>query len=466
MTPAQEDLWFLPLGGCGEIGMNLNLYGHDGRWLMVDCGVTFAGPGESGPHVQMADPHFIVQRRSALTALLVTHAHEDHVGAVAHLWPQLRCPVYCTAFTAAILRRKLAEAGLLGDVPVHVVSSGLRHQLGPFDVTWLELNHSTPESQALLVRTAAGNVFHTGDWKLDPDPVVGHAYDPQALAAIAAEDILAMICDSTNALEPGRARSEGELFKGLKDLTSAAPARVIVGCFGSNVARLHTLARVAEDTGRYAGLLGRSLHNYFGAAREAGIWDERLTFVEPAHLGYLPRKEVLAVATGSQGEPRTALRRLAEDNHPDLNLEAGDTLLLSSRVIPGNEVAVKSLTDRLQQMGVRVVHDEELNLPIHASGHPARDDLRDMYSWIQPKVAIPVHGEHRHMDANARLAKSLGVPKQMRGGNGDLFMLAPNTDIRRAAASVGRLGVDRNRLVPISFQADSPPSITNSVPVI
>jgi len=446
--------------------MNLNLYGHDHCWLMVDCGITFASPGEPGPHVQMADPRFIAERRSSLTALLITHAHEDHVGAVAHLWPQLRCPVYCTPFTAAILRRKLAEVGLLGDVPLHVVPSGLRHQLGVFDVQWLELNHSTPESQALVLRTAAGNVFHTGDWKLDPDPVVGRAYDPRELSALADENILAMVCDSTNAMEPGRARSEGELISGLKDLTASAPARVVVGCFGSNVARLHTLAGVAEATGRYAGLLGRSLHNYFNAAREAGIWDESLSFVEPAHLGYLPRHEVFAIATGSQGEPRTALRRLAAGNHPDLNLETGDTLLLSSRVIPGNEVAVKTLTDRLQEMGVRVVHDEQLNLPIHASGHPAQDDLRDMYAWIQPRIAIPVHGEPAHMDANARVARSSGVPRQMRGVNGDLFMLAPNTGIRRQIAKVGRLGLDRNQLVAVSSQADRPPSMTSSVPVI
>jgi ribonuclease J len=450
MTPNADDLWFLPLGGCGEIGMNLNLYGHNGRWLMVDCGITFANPGEYGPHIQMADPQFIVERKDNLTALLVTHAHEDHVGAVAHLWRWLQCPVYCTAFTAAILRRKLAEAGLLGKVPIEVVGPGERMTLDVFDVEWIDQTHSTPESQALLIRTPAGNVFHTGDWKLDPEPVVGAGFDAERLAAVADDEVLAMVCDSTNALESGRSNSEGELFENLLELVEQAPARVIVGCFGSNVARLTTLARVAQRSGRYAGLLGRSLHNYHRAAMEAGVWDPGLIFVDPAHLGYLPRDEVLAIATGSQGEPRTALRRLASGTHPDLDLERDDTLLMSSRVIPGNEEAVAALIRRLGQMGVRVICDEELNKPIHASGHPAQEELADMYRWVKPRVAIPVHGEAAHMQANAELARAIGVPAQMLGANGDLFMLAPQRGVRRGAAHAGRLGLEHNSLIKLA----------------
>jgi ribonuclease J len=449
MTPSREDLWFLPLGGCGEIGMNMNLYGHDQHWLMVDCGITFAAPGETTPHVQMADPAFIVERRDALTALLVTHAHEDHVGAIARLWPRLLCPVYTTAFTAAILRRKLAEVGLLEQVPLHIVPSGTRHQLGVFDIEWLELNHSTPESQGLMIRTPLGAIFHTGDWKLDPDPVVGSAYVPGRFIEFAQEKVLAMVCDSTNAMEPGRSRSEGELFQGLKELVDDAPGRVIVGCFGSNIARLRTLARVAAATGRYAGLLGRSLHTYFAAARASSVWDEGLGFIESKHLGYLPPTEVLAIATGSQGEPRAALDRLASDNHADLSLEPGDTLLMSARVIPGNEPAVAALLKRLERLQVSVVRDEDLNLPIHASGHPAQDELSDMYGWVRPQTSIPVHGEPAHMQANAEVARSSGVPRQLTGVNGDLFMLAPHHGIRRAAAPVGRLGLDGEKLVTI-----------------
>ncbi len=449
MNPGPDDLYFLPLGGCGEIGMNMNLYGHDGAWLMVDCGVTFAGPGEPGPHVLMPDPAFIVERREALQALLITHAHEDHIGAVAHLWPRLRCPVYATPFAAAILRRKLAEARLLSRVPLHEVAANEQQRLGPFEIQWLDLTHSTPESQALLIRTPAGALFHTGDWKLDPDPVVGANFSQQRLEAIADEQVIAMICDSTNAMVPGRSPSEGALYAGLKALVEDAPGRVIVGCFGSNIARLKTLATVARETGRYAGLLGRSLSNYYGAALSAGLWDD-VPFIEADHLGYLPRSEVLAIATGSQGEPRAALSRLAADTHPALSLEAGDTLLMSSRVIPGNELAVASLTRNLERQGVTVVRDEELNAPIHASGHPARDELADMYRWIQPQVAIPVHGEAEHMAANAALAKAEGVPRQMTGSNGDLFMLAPQRGIRRGAVVAGRLGLDRDQLVAVS----------------
>ena len=449
MNPSNKDLWFLPLGGCGEIGMNMNLYGHDGAWLMVDCGITFAGPGESGPHVQMPDPDFISQRRDRLTALLITHAHEDHVGAVAHLWRQLQCPVYCTAFTAAILRRKLIEAGLVNDVPIHIINSPFRHQLGVFDVEWLDLTHSTPESQALMIRTAAGNVFHTGDWKLDPDPVVGPDFAKQTLKNLSTESVVAMVCDSTNALEPGRSISEGALYAGLKEQVASAPGRVIVGCFGSNIARLATLAKVAEETGRYAALIGRSLHNYHSAAKAADLWHVNLDFIESAHLGFLPPEEVLAIATGSQGEPRAALDRLAANNHPDLTLEPGDTLLMSARVIPGNEAAVAALARRLERLGVRVIRDEELNAPIHASGHPAQDELADMYQWVKPEIAIPVHGEPQHMQANAELAQAQGVPAQMTGLNGDLFMLSPQRGIRRGAARVGRLGLDQNKLVGV-----------------
>jgi ribonuclease J len=446
MNPSHEDLWFLPLGGCGEIGMNLNLYGHDGRWLMVDCGVTFAGPDETGPHVQMADPKFIAERREQLTALVITHAHEDHVGAVAHLWRQLRCPVYTTAFTAEILRRKLAEAGLLGDVQINVVRSGARLQLDVFTVEWIGLTHSTPETQALLIQTPVGSIFHTADWKLDATPVVGAAYDEARLRALAEEEILAMVCDSTNALVAGRSISEGALYTGLRDLVAVAPGRVVVGCFGSNIARLHTLALIARETGRYAALLGRSLGNYLSAARSAGIWDENLRFIDARHVGYLPPEEVLVIATGSQGERGAALQRLASNNHPDLNLSPGDTVLMSARVIPGNEPAVNALTDRLATLQVNVVKDEELNVPIHASGHPASDELRDLYTWVNPQVAIPVHGENEHMKANAELARDAGVPRQLVGENGDLFMLSPNRGIRRKAVPVGRLGLEERRL--------------------
>lgn len=446
MTPSDQDLWFLPLGGTGEIGMNLNLYGHAGRWLMVDCGVTFAKQGEPGPHVQMADPDFIARRAGDLEALVLTHAHEDHVGAVAHLWPRLRCPVYATAFTAAILRRKLAEAGLVERVEVHVVERDARVTLGPFDVEWLAITHSIPEAHGLLIRTAAGTVFHTGDWKLDPGPVLGPAVDAARFRALGSLGIDAMVCDSTNAMVDGHSRSEAELARGLSEVVRAATGRVIVTTFGSNVARLHTLARVARDSGRYMGVLGRSLVNMVGAARSSGNWAPATKLVDAMELGWLPREEVLAVATGSQGDPGAALDRLAAGNHPAMELQAGDTVVFSSRVIPGNEEIVARILRRLERLKVHIVTDDDA--PIHASGHPARDELRQMYQWVRPRIAIPTHGEPQHMQANAEVARDCQVLRRLTGRNGDLFLIAPQPGVRRRAATVGRLGVGGEDLEP------------------
>lgn len=442
MTPGPRDLWLLPLGGCGEIGINLNLYGHDGQWLMVDCGIGFERSG-ADTVVFTAAADFIAARRDRLLALLVTHAHEDHVGAVAHHWPQLRCPVYCTPFTAAILSRKLAEAGLSDAVPLRIVTPGQHHRLGGFDVQWVYLTHSTPESQALLLQTPAGRVLHTGDWKLDPAPVVGAGTDATALQRIGDTGVLAMVCDSTNATVPGRSVSEGELYAGLLAQVRSATGRVVIACFGSNVARLVTLARVAQATRRYTGLLGRSLERYYRAAQRADLWPADLSLVQSSHLGYLPRHEVFAVATGSQGEANAALARLARGNHPALELEPGDRVIFSARVIPGNEPQLLRLQAQFEAMGVEVVTQAGSEAPIHASGHPARDELADMYRWIRPQIAVPVHGTPGHLDAHAELARQLGVPRQLNGRNGDLFMLAPQPGIRRGAASVGRVVLDR-----------------------
>lgn len=441
MTPGDSDLWLLPLGGCGEIGINMNLYGHDGHWLMVDCGIGFDRESRA-TRIFAADPAFISARREALVGMLITHAHEDHVGAVAELWPQLRCPVFCTRFTAEILNRKLAEAGLLQRVPVTIVEPRSQLDLYPFAVEWHDITHSTPESQALLIRTPAGNVFHTGDWKLDPDPVVGATLDPAVLGALATEPVLAMVCDSTNAMEAGRSASEGELYPGLLREVTKASGRVIVACFGSNIARLTTIARTAQATGRYAALLGRSLENYYRAARASGLWTLDTEFVRADHLGYLPTQEVLLVATGSQGEANAALSRLAAGSHPALELEPGDTVIFSSRVIPGNEDSLANLYRRLEERGVQVVTDSESL--IHASGHPAREELRQMYDWVRPRIAVPVHGEPEHLNAHAAFAKrELGIPVVLNGRNGDLMLLAPQPGIRRQSVPVGRIDIDR-----------------------
>lgn len=452
MTPDAQDFWFLPLGGCGEIGMNMNLYGHDEQWLMVDCGVTFRdadGSDRSGYDVQMPDPVFIADRHEQLQAILLTHAHEDHIGAVAHLWRRLRCPVYATDFTAEMLRRKLAEHGLEGKVTIHKVTAGERSNIGVFDVEWVPNTHSIPSPCGLVIRTAAGSAFHTADWKLDPDPVIGHHFDESIYRAIGNSGVQAMICDSTCADQPGHSLSEGALYDGLLHHISQAKGRVIVACFGSNIARLHTLSKVALATGRHLGLLGRSLINTASAARSTGLWPNVSTLVESDHLGYLPRETLLLVATGSQGEPRTALNRLSHDSFRDLSLDAGDTVIFSARAIPGNERVIENMVHRLEARGIRVINPENSDRPIHASGHPAAEELKALYSWIKPQLLIPVHGEPEHLEAQTTLARQEGITRQLNGRNGDLFMIGPNVAIRRNAAPVGRLGVGKRALEKI-----------------
>lgn len=449
MVPGSEDFWFLPLGGTGEIGMNFNLYGHDGAWLAVDCGVTFAGPNAPAgePHIQMADPEYIVQNRDLLAGLIITHAHEDHIGAVPYLWLLLRCPIYTTAFTASVLQRKLAEADLAGMVPVHVVPWQGQKQIGPFNVDWIALTHSIPEPSALVIHTPVARVFHTADWKLDPEPVVGNGYRPDDYQRIGDLGIDAMVGDSTNAPVAGHSVSEGALVQGLGKAVEAASERVVVSCFASNLARLVTLGRIARDCGRQVTVLGRSLRQMVAIARREGLWPDDVILVPEQHVGYLPRASAMIIATGSQGEPRAALSRLANGRHPALSLEAGDRVVFSSRVIPGNEALVQTLTGKLRALGVAVVQDGDDSLPIHASGHPAQDELRLMYQWIRPGIAIPTHGENDHMQAHASLAAQAGVPKQLTGFNGDLFMIAPVPGIRRGAVATGRLGWDGSTLV-------------------
>jgi len=440
VIPGPRDLWFLPLGGTGEIGMNLNLYGHDGAWLMVDCGVTFErAPGARRSRLEMPDPTFALAQRGRLAGIVATHAHEDHIGALPWLWPLLRAPLYTTPFTATVLRRKCAGREAEVPEPLHTVAAGEIRQLGPFTVQWLPITHSTPETCALHIRCAAGSVLHTADWKIDPQPVVGPAFDPGPFAALGDGRLDAVVCDSTNAPRPGRSPSEGELAAGLGEVLAAQPGRVVVACFASNVARLRTLLAAGRACGRHAGLLGRSLRTMADCARACGYLDAADRLAPSAHLGYLPPREVLGIATGSQGEAGAALDRLARDDHPDLSLEPGDCVLFSARTIPDNERAVARLRARLTERGIAVVHaDDGHRPPLHASGHPCADELADLYRWLRPRLAVPVHGEPAHLAANAAAARAAGVPLALTGGNGDLFHLAPAPGVRRRAAATGR----------------------------
>ena len=453
MTPDHNDLWFVPLGGCGEIGMNMNLYGHDGCWLMVDCGVTFSDPADvhetGGRQIQMADPEFIREHKDKLVGIIITHAHEDHLGALPWLWRDLPAPLFTTAYTAEALRRKFAEHGLDAQGFLRIVEPGDRLQIGEFVVEWIAQTHSIPEPQGLVIETPVGSVFHTADWKLDRDPVVGETYNPSTYSQLAARNITAMVCDSTCATVPGWTASEQSLYSDLHTLISEAKGRVVVACFGSNIARLTTLANIAEATGRHLGILGRSLINSVSIARSTGYWTYPQTLVDREHLGFLPAHTLLLVATGSQGEPRTALHRLSQQSFPELGLEPGDTVIFSARKIPGNEKDIDAMIERLQNMNVRVITPETSDLHIHTSGHPAQDELRQMYEWVSPEVCIPVHGEDVHLDAHVNIAREAGVKRKLRGTNGDLFFLAPNKGIRRNAVTCGRLAVEKRKLVRV-----------------
>lgn len=443
LIPGPRDLWFLPLGGTGEIGMNLNLFGHAGQWLMVDCGVTFQEPlNEHNPtrfDVVSADPKFIVEHREHLAGIVVTHAHEDHVGAIPYLWQRFQAPIYTTPFTAEVLRRKLRQFNLLDKVTIIEVKTGDTQHIGVFEVQWLATTHSIPEPHGLVIKTRAGSIFHTADWKIDTDPVLGKSFQSRPFQRMAEQNITAMVCDSTNALRPGYSTSESAVYPELKKLISETQHRVVVSCFSSNVARLITLGRIAKETGRYFAPIGRSLQNMVSIARATGYWPDDIPIADQQHLGYLPPAEVLAVATGSQGEPRAALRRFANDGFRDLQLEKGDRVIFSSMIIPGNETAIEALVRALKARGFDVIQAHETERPIHASGHPCQEELKLIYDWVKPKIAIPTHGEPEHLDYHQKLARDRGVEFSFSGRNGDLYVIAPEPRLHKSVVTTGRI---------------------------
>lgn len=445
----RDELVFLPLGGAGEIGMNLNLYGfgpaNDRRWIMVDLGVTFGDERTPGVDLIMPDPSFIEERSDELLGLVLTHAHEDHIGAVAHLWPRLRCPVYATPFTAALVRAKLIDAGIESEVPMNIVPLGGRISLGPFDIEFVTLTHSIPEPNALAIRTPLGLVMHTGDWKIDPEPLVGGDMDIARLAAIGDEGVRAIVCDSTNVFSPGTSGSEADVAKSLIDVIRACPRRVAVTTFASNVARIESIARAAEACDRHVVLVGRSMFRIVGAARETGYLADLPPFLSEQDAGYVPPDKVLFICTGSQGEPRAALARIVEDSHANITLSEGDTVIFSSRIIPGNESSIFDLQNRLAERGIRVITEKDHF--VHVSGHPCRDELARMYQWIRPQVAVPVHGEARHLAEHALLARELQVPETVVLRNGLMVRLAPGPAEIVDEAPAGRLYLDGDVLI-------------------
>jgi ribonuclease J len=426
MAKAGDELVFAPLGGVGEIGMNLSIYGlGDARkrtWIAVDLGVAFGGEDLPGIDLIMPDVRFLVEQRGSLLGIVLTHAHEDHFGALIDLWPRLRVPVYATPFTAALFAAKrLGEPGA-PEIPINVVPLGGRFTLGPFDIELVSVAHSIPESNALIIRTPLGTVLHTGDWKLDPTPVIGEPTDEAKLRAVGAEGVLALIGDSTNAVREGRSPSETDVAKVLADLVRSAPGRVAVTTFASNVARIRSAALAAFAAGREVVVIGRAMERVVQVARETGYLDGIGDFRGPDVYGHLPHDKVLALCTGSQGEPRAALARIALDEHPDVTLAKGDRVIFSSRTIPGNEKAVGRIVNGLVRQGVEVISDR--THLVHVSGHPRRAELADMLAWVKPRLVIPVHGEALHLAEHAQLARSLGIPALV-CQDGDLIKLAP-----------------------------------------
>jgi ribonuclease J len=450
-TP-EDELLFLALGGSGEIGLNVNLYGCRGQWLMVDLGMTFGGDEYPGIDLVFANLDFIEERAKDLIGVVLTHAHEDHIGAVPYFAAELGVPLYATPFTAELVRRKLIEAGIEKEIELNVIER--EHGsfgLGPFEVTYIPLAHSIAEGNALLIETPFGRVFHTGDWKLDEDPLVGVPATEAELTAIGDEGILAMVCDSTNVFNPAPSGSESTVYQGLLgEVRRWDGRRVVVTTFASNVARLQTLGHIAEETGRAVCVAGRSLERIIEVAQMNGYLQHFPPMIDFDAAMELPRGKVLILATGGQGEPRAALARIAEDTHP-ISLTHGDVVLFSSRQIPGNELAIGRVQNLLASRGIEMVTDRQSD--IHVSGHPGRPELEALYSWLRPEILVPVHGEMRHMQEQARLGRASGIPKEVVQRNGDIVRLAPGAPGKVAEAKAGRLVLDGDIIVPADGEA-------------
>ncbi len=443
-----SDFFFLPLGGANEIGMNLNLYHLDGKWLMVDCGVGFA---YDIPGVDMMTPDisFIKAHRKNLVGIVLTHIHEDHMGAVQYLWEELQVPVYATNFGANFLKTKLAEFKLDKTVPIHVIDGSRELDLKPFKIEFIGLTHSVPEMKALMIKTHKGNVLHTGDWKFDPDPVIGEASEKEKIRAYGDRgEIDVMVCDSTNALSEGHSRSEGELYDSLKSLIVGRSGLVGVTTFASNIARIHTISRIARDVGRKIVLAGFSLHRLHEVGKKSGYFVEDFPFISDREMKFYDKKEVLVISTGCQGEPNAGTRKIATDNHPTIRFTKGDLMIFSSKIIPGNEKKIFELFDELAKKQIDVMTEKDHF--VHVSGHPSQDELREIYALARPKIAIPVHGEFLHTKTHAELASECGVPRVIQIENGLAVKIDaenPHNSEKIGFVKSGYFGVDGRQLL-------------------
>ena len=443
----KEEFIFCPLGGSGEIGMNMNLFAYgnseDRKWIIVDIGVTFADDAIPGIDLIYPDPGFIVDKKDNLLGLVLTHAHEDHIGAIAHIWPKLLCNIYATPFTSVLIKEKFKEKKIDLGNKLKIVQLNGNIELGPFKIDFVTLTHSILEPNGLSIETPSGTVLHTGDWKIDPNPLIGEKINEDKLKKIGTNGILAMICDSTNVFSPGRAGSEADVRKSLLKVMENRSKRIIVTSFASNVARMETIFYCAEKIGRKISLVGRSMHRIYNAARQCGYLNNLIEPIDPREAKNIDRKKIVYLCTGSQGEPNGAMMRISSYKHPDVILEEKDTVIFSSKIIPGNEKKLYKLHNQLVKNGIDVVSED--NEFVHVSGHPNREDLKDMYNLVKPKSVIPVHGEHRHMIEHINFAKEMQVPHPVQVENGDIVKLYPGDkpEVFDKAPS-GRLYLDGN----------------------
>jgi len=444
MIPGEE-LLFCALGGSGEIGMNVNLYGCRGQWIMVDLGLTFADSTYPGIDLILPDLEFIEKQQERLAGIVLTHGHEDHIGALPYLADELKSPLYATPFTAGLIAGKLEEEGLTGQVKLNIVERGGSVELGPFKVSFVALSHSIPEGNGLLIETPFGNIFHTGDWKIDDTPVIGEAPSTETLTAIGDAGVLALVCDSTNVFQEAPSGSEESVHEGLLAQTTKASGRVLVTTFASNAARLQTIGRVATETGRRVCIAGRSLERILRVAQATGYLRDFPPPVSFDEAMRLPKNELMIIATGGQGEPRAALGRIASGNH-ELKLAENDTVIFSSRIIPGNETAIGRIMNQLSDLRAQIVTEKQAH--VHVSGHPGRPELIQMYEWVRPQIVVPVHGEARHMAEQGRLALGHGIPHAVVQNNGDVIRLAPGDPKKVDEVRVGRLVLDGDVILP------------------
>lgn len=446
-----DNIYFIPLGGSEQFGVNLNLYAHQGQYLAIDCGIGFADHRFPGIDILLPDPQFIADRSENLAGLIITHAHEDHIGAVPHLWPRLKCPIYCTPFTAAVLRRKFSEFPNCKNAKIHVIESGNDVQIGPFKTHFIPVAHSIPDTSSIVLETKAGKVIHSGDWNLDPSPVIGAKTEEKNFTPH--KGAMAYVGDSTNSNVEGRSVSEKDVAEGLAGVFKDCKGRIAVTIFSSNIGRMRSIAKAAAANDRSVALVGRSLNTMAGTANKCGYLDGIPDFLSEEELGYLPEDRQVMIVTGSQGEARAALAKIARGEHHEVSLSRGDTVIFSSRSIPGNEAEINHVKNNLVSSGVRVISPGDTKHCIHVSGHPRRDEVAEMYQWVKPQTVVPVHGERMQLEAQADLARACQIKNVIVPNNGSVICLGPDKPEVIDHIETGLLAVDQKRLVPTGHRS-------------